>query len=109
MGTETALETSGGALFAQLALAILGYMWPATPQWARGAVALAIGILSGLAGELRRGLSTMTVLAALTIGGQGLFTAALALGLVAGIGAAQERRAIAAGPGPEAGRHEAGI
>lgn len=104
---NTALETSGGTLFAQVALLILGYAWPTAPQWARAIVVLVVGVLSALAGELRDGLATVNLLAVLTVLGQGGITAALALGLFAGIGAAQERRSAVAVP--EAGRHGAGI
>jgi hypothetical protein len=101
MSEETVAEASGGTLFAQVALLILGYAWPAAPQWARAVVAIVVGVLSALAGELRGGLATIDLLAGLTILGQGGITAALALGLFAGIGAAQEKRALAG----EAGRH----
>lgn len=104
---NTALETSGGTLFAQVALLILGYAWPAAPQWARGAIAVVVGVLSALAGELRGGLATIDLLASLTILGQGGITAALALGLFAGIGAAQERRAAVADGA--AGRHRTAL
>lgn len=95
MGAETVAETGSGTVFAQIALAILGYMVPAAPQWVRAVVAFVVGVLSSLAGELRSGMESIDLLAALTIGGQGLIITAFALGLFAGIGAAQERRADA--------------
>lgn len=95
MNGDTALEASGGTLFCQVALLILGYAVPAAPQWARAAVALVVGVLSALAGELRGGLTAIDLLAVLTILGQGGITAALALGLFAGIGTVQEKRARA--------------
>lgn len=109
MNEHTLVEASGGTLFAQVALLILGYAVPGAPQWVRALVAVVVGVLSALAGELRSGLETLDLLAALTILGQGGITAALALGLFAGIGAAQERRADARAVPGEAGRHLTGV
>lgn len=106
---NTLVEASSGALFAQVALLILGYAWPAAPQWVRAIVAVAVGVLSALADELRSGLVALDLLSVLTILGQGGITAAVALGLFAGIGAAQERRADARALPGEAGRHLTGV
>ena len=81
-----------GILGAQTALAILGYMFPLAPQWVRGAVALVVGALGALSAALQEGAPTYAAI--LPILGQGLTAAAFALGLAAGVGAAQARRGV---------------
>ncbi len=96
-----------GTLGAQAALLLLGYGIPGAPQWVRAVVALVAGCLGALSAALQAGAVDLPAI--LPIVGQGLTAAVAALGLTAGVGAAQERRRMARIDWGMGDRHGTGI